>query len=385
MWFLYFIKWLICRCLACLFRLAAAFADRKDDGVRRVIVLRNDHIGDFVGSLPFFRGLHGYCRERGMRVVAAVAPASRELAAACRWIDEVEVVDQKRFRSVLSWLYQWRVVRWLARFRYELAINLISYDRVSHDDALLASLPAGSRWGILLQEGVRRRIPNKRWTFDSVYDRLFEFPGDVAVSVGEREFFGWLTGKDGGDWTLTELGIDEMPASRIEECGKAFAVVPGNSNPRQRWPLENFVAVADAMMDENPDWKCYLFGVASECGVCAEFVAKAKYPERVVNFCGKGSLLQLASDLKNVNLLVCNDSGAGHIAAAQGIRVVCILGGPHYGLFHPSPCYRRVDCVSRKMECFGCMGRCSRLVPGQVPYLCISEISVESVISVARQ
>lgn len=134
------------------------------------------------------------------------------------------------------------------------------------------------------------------------------------------------------------------------------------------WPLERFGLLADFLTDQL-DARVVLIGDDMDRIGGGGPISSTK--GKTIDMRGKTSLKQLAALLKEVDLLITNDSGPMHIAAALGTPVVAIFGptdpkrtGP-YGDMH------RV--IRGDMECSPCFKkRCNK-----EKHLCMDAISVE--------
>ena len=163
-----------------------------------------------------------------------------------------------------------------------------------------------------------------------------------------------------------EVSDDEMETARKKfglpraEGRPWFGLNPGAEyGPAKRWPVERFVAAAHALRDKT---RCrwVIFGGPGDC-ILAETITSEilrASGESPVNLAGKTTLRELAATLKVCDLVLTNDSGPMHLAAAVGASVVAIFGstspeltGPLFSTRarvvrgHPpcAPCFRR-DC-----------------------------------------
>ncbi len=102
-------------------------------------------------------------------------------------------------------------------------------------------------------------------------------------------------------------------------------VCPGARWETKRWPPDKFAAALDRLCDEAGATTPVIVGSADMSEHC-EAVAKACVKARAVNLCGRTSLRELAALLDISRLLLTCDSGPMHIAAAQGVPVVAVLG-----------------------------------------------------------
>jgi heptosyltransferase-2 len=132
--------------------------------------------------------------------------------------------------------------------------------------------------------------------------------------------------------TRLELGLtDEQRAAgeRVRAAlglaGGPFAVlIPGGNNAAKRWPAEQFGRVARHLRER---WamSSVVCGSPAEKDVCAAVAAHShgaayRVPE------GLGSLDALKALCAGAAIVVCNDTGPRHIAAAFGRPIVSLFG-----------------------------------------------------------
>jgi heptosyltransferase II len=94
--------------------------------------------------------------------------------------------------------------------------------------------------------------------------------------------------------------------------------------PAKRWPADQFAAVARQVSSqvENSTW--LLFGTAADAPLCSQIAQQAG--GSVLNLAGQTSLRELMALLKLCLLLLANDTGPMHLAAALGTPVVVPFG-----------------------------------------------------------
>jgi len=127
--------------------------------------------------------------------------------------------------------------------------------------------------------------------------------------------------------------------------------------PAKRWPAENFVAAARELSRILKQAVWLVFGTASDRQLCEEIAHRAA--GRILNLAGKTSLREFMGLLRVCRVVLTNDSGPMHIAAALGTPVVVPFGSTSPKLTGPglpgttaqyllesgvpcAPCYRRV-------------------------------------------
>jgi heptosyltransferase-2 len=126
--------------------------------------------------------------------------------------------------------------------------------------------------------------------------------------------------------------------------------------PAKRWPAQNFAALAREVSGKLPNCLWLAFGGTGDRELCADIARLAG--DRVLNLAGKTSLRQLMALLKLCRVVLTNDSGPMHVAAALGTPVVVpfgstspeltgpgLPGDPRHALLTSaapcSPCFRR--------------------------------------------
>jgi ADP-heptose:LPS heptosyltransferase len=99
---------------------------------------------------------------------------------------------------------------------------------------------------------------------------------------------------------------------------------PGARDPKRRWPVENFAYIANDLVETGH--RIVLTGSSDEKDLLRQLAERIKAP--VVNsieLCPELSLGDLALLIKNCRLLVSNDTGVSHIAAALETPSVVIF------------------------------------------------------------
>jgi ADP-heptose:LPS heptosyltransferase len=95
----------------------------------------------------------------------------------------------------------------------------------------------------------------------------------------------------------------------------------GARDPARRWAPAKFAAVADALAEGG--LRVLLTGVESERPQVEEVAARMNAASEVV--CGRTTLGGMACLLEHSRLLVANDTGVSHIAAALGTSSVIVF------------------------------------------------------------
>lgn len=169
--------------------------------------------------------------------------------------------------------------------------------------------------------------------------------------------------------------------------GPVVAFHPGADHfPAKRWPAERFARLADELA-ERYGARIVLVGGPGDVAL-AEAVGRQVRRAAVLNLAGRLALLETAAVLERADLMVGNDSGPLHMAAAVGTPVVALFGPSEPRHFAPLGAHHRVLVGTCRRG-----RRCVRWLNGPLAYLQAAEcrcgamatISVEAVAATAGE
>src|SRR5262249_37194715 len=122
------------------------------------------------------------------------------------------------------------------------------------------------------------------------------------------------------DWAASS---GRLLGEEADDAGPWVAINPGATfGTAKRWLPERFAAVGDALVRRGA--RVAIGGGAAERPVGEAIAAQMTAPARML--CGATTLPELVGVLQRVRLLVTNDSGPMHLAAALDRRVVAVFG-----------------------------------------------------------
>ncbi len=155
---------------------------------------------------------------------------------------------------------------------------------------------------------------------------------------------------------------------------------PGASDPRRRWPAASFAAVGDALAGAGA--RIIITGQGNEHDLVEQVIAAMSCP--AIDLCDRLSLPALRGLLSRCRLVVANDTGPLHLAAAVGARTVGIYwcgnminGGPIGRTRHRAE-------ISWQLSCSDCGRNCLEGDCGHRPSF-VSPVPVAAVLGSARE
>ena len=296
----------------------------QQNPVQRLLIVMPSPLGDAVMAMPTVRALrHLYGQAC---ITALVRDSTRPVLESCPWVDRVVTIRTRR-RGLLDGQRTRPVVlaRRLAAGRFDMAVLLPNSFRT----ALLARMAGIPRRvgydrdgrGFLLTD---RLLPRRdRGGFIPVPTRDYYL--GIARYLGAidpdptLELFTRPDHDARADQILTDAGFEPSGAKRL------VLVSPGaNYGDAKMWHSDRFAAVAQRCVHEF-GLVVAVTGAPSERQILDRVLAATRAP--ILDLLRLGvDLTLLKSVIRRSSLVVTNDTGPRHMAAAFNVPVVTIFG-----------------------------------------------------------
>ena len=328
----------------------------------KILILKPSSLGDVVQALPVLRLLKRHLPHSQIYwwIESKLAPlleSDPDLAGIVRF-------ERQRWAAPANWGELADSVRWVRRQRFDWVIDLQCLAR----SGVFAWLANGQ-----LTVGLDEPREGAR----GFYDLIARRPSFHTHAV---------------DWYLGVLPLLRVPVSwdfhwlpaRADAAGAIrkkwpavggaqwVALQPGARWLNKRWPVEAFAALIRRITAAHPEVRFAILGGAEDQPIGA--VLGQVMPDRSLDLTGKLSLLEMIEWIRLTRLMVTNDTGPMHVAAA--------LGRPVVGLFGPTeprrtgPYGQLENVVQLTLPCVPCMKpRCHYTKPLE----CLRALSPETV------
>lgn len=179
--------------------------------------------------------------------------------------------------------------------------------------------------------------------------------------------------------TLEEIEAAKKKFDLDKISNPILGLNPGAEyGPAKRWPKERFIAAAKVIQQKtNCAW--VLFGGKNDLEITNQI--ESAIGKVTINLAGKTSLRELMALLKSCRVLLTNDTGPMHVAAALGVPVVAIFGSTSPKLTGPiSFDDVRHQIIKSDVPCSPCFLR-----ECPIDFRCMNGISVERVVEAVMQ
>jgi ADP-heptose:LPS heptosyltransferase/tetratricopeptide (TPR) repeat protein len=344
------------------------------DGIRNVLVLRTDQLGDMIASIPAMVRLRELVP--GARIVGLLTGANADLARSLNLFDEVIVVDfpddRLERRRLMPLDKQEALRRQLEPYRFDLAIDLAQAG-VSRELLLLSGAPfrygvGGEDWPWMAGEFIFN-------THDRL-NRMDVVPHSSKV-LALVEALGATLRTTAPIIRRDDLGRDLLAPHGVADTDRFAVLHMGARIEFSRWPYYRELAarllretdLKVVMMTEDPDVRATLGPelTGSDRFLFLDTRLSFDVFDAFVSFC---------------TVLVGNDSGPKHLASLRGVNVVTLftarINWAEWGQENVG------SIISRKVPCAGCAifhdpEECGK------DFACIRDISVDEVFGAVMQ
>ena len=307
----------------------------------KILVIAPAWVGDAVLAQPLFTRLHE--RHTGLTLDVLAPPWTHALFAR---MPEINATLTSPFgHGELALMRRYRLARDLAKRQYDQVIVLPN----SLKSALvpfLARIPqrtgfvGEARWGLL--NDARRLDKAALPLMVERFAALAEAAGhalkrplaapQLAVNAEQRVN------------TLARLGLTST--------GPVAVLCPGAEyGPAKRWPAQYFAELAGKLADTGH--AVWIAGSASDAAIGDE-VARLS-GGRCINLCGKTSLAEAIDLMSCATMVVSNDSGLMHIAAALDKPLLALFGSSSPAFTPPASAHAKV--IRLDLPCSPCFER----------------------------
>jgi lipopolysaccharide heptosyltransferase II len=346
--------------------------------VRKVLVLKLWGMGSIVLASPMLQELRA--RHPEAKIVFATLAENAAILRQLPAIDESITLDLSR--GIPRFLLQTLAVIWrIRRERYDLLLDLEFFTRFSAIFSFLAH--SRCSYGFSSKGSMRGQLHDAEVPFNTYHHVVLNFLSLLEGKPVEP---------------LREIDIDDprvLPAiaandAAAEALARTLAAKPGFREGRplvavnpnagdmaleRRWPEERMLDFLKGLC-ASEDANVVLTGGPSEREFVASLVEASGLGERLINLAGEIGIDELVTLFNRSDVVVTNDSGPLHIAAAAGAPVVALFGPETPTLYgplrsrpgqHHAVHYRRMTCSpcmfvhdNKVLDCWFAQALCMR-------------------------
>lgn len=313
-------------------------------GLKRILCVRLDTLGDVLMTTPAIRALKQFCLGQ---ITLMTSSSGAEAGRLDPDVDEVLIYDApwiKATRSQVAPRPDFEMVEGLRRGGFDAAVIFTVYSQSALPAAMLCYLADIPRRLAHCRENPYQLLTH--WVRETEPEMCLRHEVrrqlDLVATVGactDDERLSIVIPSQAHSY------VDDLLAGVIEERQPWVVVHPGATAASRRYPPEGFAAVARRLVQEL-GYEVVFTGTEPERELIDRIQAEMGVRSR--SLVGALDLPGLAALLARASLLISNNTGTVHVAAAVGTPVVDLYAltnpqhtpwhVPHRVLFHDVPC-----------------------------------------------
>ncbi len=342
---------------------------------RRVLIRGTNWIGDAVMSVPAIREIRRIFPRA--HIALLVRPWVRDVYSAAAFVDEVLVYDTDgAHRGILG---RHRLVLTLKPRGFDLAILLQN----AFDAAALAwwaRIPCRIGYG----RDARAFLLTHPVTVDPEVRRVHQAYYYLGILAGMK-WIGQRLWNDQQYRLKIDLGVCDSDRAGARDLLRLHGIEAGERliglnagatyGGAKRWLPDRFARVAEHLADSQRA-RVVMLGSKMEQRIVQDVAARMAVP--CLNLAGQTTLGLLMGVLKECSLLITNDSGPMHLAAALGVPQVAVFGSTSE--IATGPVSDVAEVVKNPVDCSPCFLR-----ECPIDFRCMTGIDVARVIEAAER
>lgn len=281
----------------------------------RILLIRTDRMGDTLMCLPAIHAIRVQFPQAKITLLL-----QKNLVSLLEDHPEIDKLLPWDPAEGDGWVAAFRWGRRLRKERFSAAL-VFNPTRLFHAAAFLARIPVragyGRKWGFLLTSSIPD-TKSKRNLHETAYN--LELAELLGAQTKEPPVYRIPVGPRAQQQAEAIFKSAGVPVS-----SRPFAIHPWTSNPVKSWPLDSFLELAHRIGREQEP--VIIVGGTESAG---QISASTQHSASgVIDLTGKIPLSALAAVLSRCRLLVSNDSGPAHVAAAVGTPTLIVAPREH--------------------------------------------------------
>lgn len=280
----------------------------KRDGLkhRKILVIQTAFLGDVIMSTPLIRAMRKIFPASQIDVLTI--PETGIVFRECPHVNNVLNFDKRKLlRKISSFI---KIVFKLRKEKYDLAVSI----QGSLTSSFLMLLGAiSTRVGFARQKWVTKPVTHEkglhiRERYVSLVKPFSEKKFDLQTEIC---------------WSIDEQEKSQQIIQSYQKKNRFLVgIAPGSVWNTKRWPKEYFTVLLNWLGQENI--QVIFIGGGEDRLLCEEIIGQST--ANALNLAGKLSVLESAAVIRQLDLLITNDSAPLHMANAVKTDVIAFFG-----------------------------------------------------------
>lgn len=305
---------------------------QENENIKKILIIRLSSIGDIILTTELIRLIRK--RFPDATIDFLIQKEYKELLRFNSRINNIIEYDKKLSLNEINDARN----EYLKGEKYDLVVDLHNNVRTRHwRRGIYKNLVKVRKYR--LEKLALVHINNSFNSMPHVTDRYYNVVSQLGIEKDNRGLEVWLE--------------DENAYKAVENstANKVIGIAPGAKHFTKMYPKEKIILLFEKLMVIYPNYKFKIFGIDEDKPLAEKFIKLNK--TAVSDFCGELTLLETAKELDSCDVLISNDSGLMHLAAARKVPSLAIFGStvPQFGF---TPYGNRSEIVEIDLDCRPC-------------------------------
>ncbi len=304
---------------------------------KKILFIRNDHIGDMVYSTQVFREIKKMFP--GVKIYVLATDSNKDIIEKDKNVDGIIVSDRFWKDGFRGFLNYFGVLRKIRRENFDVGVDL---RRSKLNMFFYLFVPRiKKRGGYYNVNGGRAFL-----THPFVCTEKMVNVKDIPRMVGK------IFGREIKDY-IPEIATDEEDEKDFQEIVKKnnlkryVVFAPGATESSKKWPEKKFDELIEKFHKKYPKHKILLSGANSDRGLIGRLSENRDYCVPLINF----NLRKIALVFKNSDVVVANDGCGSDISWVSGGKLVTLIGPVDTEIHYPP---KNTIVLHHKLPCYPC-------------------------------
>jgi ADP-heptose:LPS heptosyltransferase len=338
----------------------------KIKNLKKVLFLRNDHIGDMVYSTQIFREIK---KEFPNVKIGVVATASnRQIIEKDPYVDKIFEIDLFWRRGLKGFLDYFKILKEIKKEKFDIGVDL---RRSKLNILFFLWIPKiKNRIGFYNINGGKAFLTHPilyKEKANYIYENVNLI--NEAFEIDIKNCWPHIITDEGDEKDVREL----MNKNNLK---KYVVFAPGATADSKRWPEKKFDELIEKFHKKYSNYKIVLSGADSDKNLIDRLCRNRNFCVPLINF----NLRKMAIVFKNAGVVVANDGCATDISWVYEGKLVSLVGPVDLELFKP---LKKTKIIHHKVDCYPCFW--ANPCPKSKKEWCMNLITVDEVMNAINE
>ncbi len=316
------------------------FIKRTDKPIKdpkKILFIRNDHIGDMVYSTQVFREVKKNFPDA--EIVVLATPSNKEIIEKDKNVDKMIISDRFWKEGLKGFLNYFKILNEIKKEYFDVGVDL---RRSKLNIFFYLFVPRiKRRMGYYNVNGGRAFLTHA-FVCEKKMVNVFE------IAEMTSKFFGIDI-----ENPLPEIYNDEEDEKDYQELikkhnmKKYVVFAPGATEESKKWPEEKFNELIKQFHKKYPNHKIFLSGAKGDIKLIGQLSEDRNYCVPLINF----NLRKMALVFKNADIVVANDGCGSDISWVAGGKLITLVGPVDLEIHNPP---KNTTVLHHELSCYPC-------------------------------